>query len=430
MKKVLILSISLIFAGSIHALTIDEAVQKGLANNYGLKSQSSVIKSSKYRLKASEAVKMPSLILEGSYTKNDRAKKTQISLPAPTIPDISFTQVEQEYTEAMAALKYDLYTGGAVTHDIKSKKLNYNYEKLIFDEKKQKLVYNIRAAFINILKQKSLLNSAKQEVSALKSHMQDIIDLADEGLVPEIDKLHTKVKLRMAQQKVTALKGNLKSAKSQLYSLMGMNSYNEESTIEKIENMKTLQLNPEQLFKLAEKNRPILKALRIKHQSVLQKAQAAKSGYKPKVYVMGGYKYSDMNESVEPRDNAFLQAGISFRLDWTKDVNMVNSIKQKAYSLAATRRNTYLQIKTEVRKAFENMQSALENKNVAKTALKEAEEYYRIMKLKYKNTLATNTDVLDAEAMLTKAREDYTIAFYNYAESIYALEKAVGKPLR
>jgi len=430
MKKVLILSVLLCFASPIHALTIDEAVQKGLANNYGLKSQNSVIKSSKYRFNASKAERMPSLILEGSFTKNDRAKKTQISLPAPTMPDISITQVEQEYTEAMAALKYNLYTGGAVTHDIKSKKLDYKYEKFIFDEKKQELVYNIRIAFINILKQKSLLNSAKQEVSALKSHMQDIIDLAEEGLVPEIDKLHTKVKLRMAQQKVTALKGSLKSAKTQLYSLMGMNSDKKENTIEKIEDIKIRQLNPEQLFKLAEKNRSILKALQIKHRSVLQKSQSAESGYKPKVYVMGGYKYSDMNESVEPQDNAFLQAGISFRLDWTKDVNMVNSLKQKSYSLADTRRNTSLKIKAEVRKAFEDMQSTLENKKVAKTALKEAEEYYRIMKLKYKNTLTTNTDVLDAEAMLTKAREDYTIAFYNYAESIYALEKAVGKPLR
>ena len=429
MKKVLILSILLSFAGSIHALTIDEAVQKGLANNFGLKSQSSVINSSKYRFKASKAGRMPSLIFEGSYTKNDRAKKTQISLPSPAIPDISMTQVEQEYTEAMAALKYDIYTGGAVTHDVKSKKLDYKYEKLIFDEKKQELVYNIRVAFINILKQKSLLNSAKQEVSALKSHMQDVIDLAEEGLVPELDKLHTKVRLRMAQQRVTSLKGNLKSAKSRLYSLMGIESYNNEKTIEKIGDIKPRQLNTEELFKLAEKNRPILKALRIKHRSVLQKAQAAESGYKPKVYVMGGYKYSDMNESVEPQDNTFIQAGVSFKLDWTKDVNMVNSLKQKAYSIADTRRNTSLQIKTEVRKAFENMQSARENKIVAKTALKEAEEYYRIMKLKYKNTLATNTDVLDAEAMLTKAREDYTIAFYNYAESIYALEKAVGNSL-
>jgi len=430
MKKVVILFILFSFAGSIQALTIDEAVKKGLANNFGLKSQSSVIKSSKYSLKASKAGRMPSLILEGSYTKNDRAKKTQISLPSPAIPDISMTQVEQEYTEAMAALKYDLYTGGAVTHDIKSKKLNYKYEKLIFEEKKQELVYNIRAAFINILKLKSLLNSAKQEVSALQSHMQDVIDLAKEGLVPELDKLHTKVKLRMAQQRVTALEGNLKSAKSQLYSFMGMNPSAKEYTIEKIDSIKIRRLKLEELFDCAEKNRPILKALRLKYRSVLQKAQAAESGYKPKVYVMGGYKYSDMNENVEPLDNAFIQAGVSFRLDWTKDFNMVNSLKQKAYSVADTRLNTILQIKTEVRNAFEDMQSALENKKVAKTALKEAEEYYRIMKLKYKNTLATNTDLLDAEAMLTKAREDYTIAFYNYAESIYALEKAVGKPLR
>ncbi|TYB34903.1 MAG: TolC family protein [Flexistipes sinusarabici] len=430
MKKVLILSFLLSFVVSIHALTIDEAVQKGLANNFGLKSQSSVIKSSKYRLKASQAGMMPSLILESSHTKTDRTQKNKISLPSPAVPDISMTQVEQEYTEAMAALKYDIYTGGAVTHDIKSKKLNYNYEKLIFDEKKQKLIYNIRVAFINILKQKSLLKSAKQEVSALKSHMQDVIDLAEEGLVPELDKLHTQVKLRMAQQKVTALKGDLKTAKSHLYSLMGMDSYNDETTIEKIDNIKTLQLNPEELFKMAEKNRPILKALQIKYRSVLQSAQASKSGYKPKVYVMGGYKYSDMNESVEPRDNAFIQAGMSFKLDWTKDFNVVNSLKQKAYSIADTRRDTILQIRTEVKKAFEDMQSALENKDVARTAIKEAKEYYRIMKLKYKNTLATNTDLLDAEAMLTKAREDFTIAFYNYAESIYALEKAVGRPLR
>jgi len=63
---------------------------------------------------------------------------------------------------------------------------------------------------------------------------------------------------------------------------------------------------------------------------------------------------------------------------------------------------------------------------VTKKAIEQAEENFRITEKRYKERVATSTDVLDAQTLLARAKSDYTNALGDYHISRAQLERAMG----
>ena len=80
----------------------------------------------------------------------------------------------------------------------------------------------------------------------------------------------------------------------------------------------------------------------------------------------------------------------------------------------------------EVKKAYLYIQDSEKNIVVAEKAIEQAEENFRINEERYKEQIATSTEVLDAQTLLTQARTNYynTLNVYNIAKA--KLERAMG----
>jgi outer membrane protein TolC len=65
-----------------------------------------------------------------------------------------------------------------------------------------------------------------------------------------------------------------------------------------------------------------------------------------------------------------------------------------------------------------------------KETVKEAEKNFRDTSLRFKEGISTNTDVLDAQTLLSQARMNYYQAFYDYNIAVSALERAVGTEIK
>ena len=86
-------------------------------------------------------------------------------------------------------------------------------------------------------------------------------------------------------------------------------------------------------------------------------------------------------------------------------------------------------MRIEAREAFVNAESAHEALGVARSAVSQAEENFRIVTKKFDNNAATSFDVVVAEALLTQARGQVEQALYDYLIAGAALQKATGGPL-
>ncbi|KAA0258034.1 TolC family protein [Deferribacter autotrophicus] len=426
-KKYLILPLFIFLSlNNIYALTLDEAVNKALKNNFYLLSKEKELNSKKYEINAADAAKYPSLFFNATYTLLDE-KKTQPF----TTPFFSqeITMSEKEYFDIFTGLKLNLYTGGLITSNIKIKKLEYESAKSMLSEEQLNIIFNTKKAYLDILRLYANKKIAEDYIKSLTRHLHDVKLMYDQGLVPYIDILQTEVKLSEAKQKLTIVTNNIKVAKSHLSTLMGEklnDSYQVESISYKIPDK--LLIN--HLYSIAEKNRPILQSLKTQIKLADQMVTATKSQFKPKIYLLGGYKYSDMLENVDPKGNFLIQAGISFNLDWNKPFKETEAKKEIKYAIIKNKEDIKLKVLLEVKKAIEDLNSAEDNLKVAKDAVAKAKEYHRILNLKYKEGLANNSDLLDAEAMLTEALMREKNAYYDIIEKYFAIEKAIGKELR
>ena len=69
-------------------------------------------------------------------------------------------------------------------------------------------------------------------------------------------------------------------------------------------------------------------------------------------------------------------------------------------------------------------QSLLE---LSRTAVTEAQENLRLVRVKYRNGDATPTDIVDAETALTRSQQRYNSALYNYLTALAGLDYAMGR---
>ena len=83
-------------------------------------------------------------------------------------------------------------------------------------------------------------------------------------------------------------------------------------------------------------------------------------------------------------------------------------------------------IALEVKNAYLSMREAEKRISVTRTAIGQAEENFRINQERYREHIATSTDVIDAQTLLARARADYFGAISDYRIAIARLERAMG----
>jgi len=83
-------------------------------------------------------------------------------------------------------------------------------------------------------------------------------------------------------------------------------------------------------------------------------------------------------------------------------------------------------ISLEVKDAYLRLTEARDKIDVAKLAIEQAEENFRINQERFKEQVATATDVLDAQTLLTRAKSNYFNALSDYNIAWARLDRAMG----
>ena len=73
-----------------------------------------------------------------------------------------------------------------------------------------------------------------------------------------------------------------------------------------------------------------------------------------------------------------------------------------------------------------NLRESEKNLPVTQTAIEQAEENHRMSVERYKEQVTTNTEVLDAQTLLSQAKDNYYDALYRYNIALAQLRVAMG----
>src|SRR5262249_21610954 len=81
----------------------------------------------------------------------------------------------------------------------------------------------------------------------------------------------------------------------------------------------------------------------------------------------------------------------------------------------------------QVNVAYRGVVAARERIDLARTAVVQAEENLRLVRVRYRNGNATPTDIVDSEAAMTRSQQRFFSATYTYLAALARLDYAVGE---
>ncbi len=430
----------MIFAISVYAqtpLTLQEAMKVGLDNSKYLKISelNAVVAQEKYH--EVNSTRWASLAFQGRYTRLSPVPTFMLTLP-PSIPVFggqSFPISQNVYNnyDLQLSVQQPIFTGFQLENA--SKAARDNVQAATYDTKANKsdLKVQIATAYWTVYNALQANEFMQENLDRTEAHYKQAQDLLAQGMLTQSDVLSAKVQVSNSRLLLLDAQNRLRLAAVALNNILGV-PLNTEYTITSVPQAGDTTL-PDigKLLQEALDNRSELHSLELKVKAAGAAVAAAWGAYLPQVSVVGNYYYQRPNQRILPTLDAFRQtwdASVVVSLpiwNWGQTASKVDQARAQRQQAELAEQQTADAVYLDVTQSYLNFKQSKDKIAVAETAVKDAEESYRISDQKFKVGLVTNTDLMDAEVALLQAKLNYSQALTELEIARVNLEKATGQ---
>ncbi|HTR80382.1 MAG TPA: TolC family protein [Bacteroidota bacterium] len=429
---------SLLVAGSARgeekmSLTLDQAIQIGLEKSKSIHASLMSVQYADSRSSEANALMLPSVKFSGAYARLSDIPPTQVSL-YPLIPDpITLSPSVVNNYNLKVTVQQPIFTGFKLQRNADIAEYNASSAQKDFEKDKSDLIYNIKNAYWNLTQAIELQKVVDENVEQMEAHLKDVQSWQGQGMITVNDVLKVQVQLSDAELRQIDMKNNVQLAKISFNSLLGLPL---DTAVDPVTNIKHEPKSFGDLTTLVQQamdRRPELKSMEYKVKAGNAAVAIAQSNWFPQVYFTGNYYSSRPNQRFFPAEDVFKDTwdvgiGVSFDIwNWGTTVHQTDQAKaqlsQAEDGLAQLKDGVTL----DVTRNYLNLHRAQERIIVAEKEVSQAEENYRVTDAKFKQGLALNTDLLDAEVALLQAKTNYTQSLVDYEVAEAGLERAIGE---
>ena len=405
--KTKIISLSLMACVNLFAIDINKAVDTAIENNYSLKQQQYVLDESKLNVDSSYSGYKPTLDLNYTYNSRDKIITGQI----------------KKDSSISATVSYNLFNGFMDKYNIDSSKHLFESSKLTYEASKQDLILNVKSKYINYLLAQKNSQTFGEALKLFKKQYEDSSNFFTQGLIAQNELLEVEVQMLQATQDLQNAKTDEKISRHELENVLGAKIVDEVESINLDEKISFDKKNIE--------NRSELKALELISKSYISLAKASQSGYLPSVDA--SFSVNKYGEDANPSDRTGYPDSQSIgtvSLNWNlyngdsdKTDVMINRKKATQYMMQL--KDLKLQIDLQYENAREQLEVSKLNLKTANKALETSKLNYEIVVNKVQEGLSSNKDLIDANYLLTKSKQNYFSAYYNRYLAIATLERVL-----
>lgn len=300
-----------------------------------------------------------------------------------------------------------------------------------YEESLQQAKYDAINAYYSLIMYRNKTAVAKQTVKDYQGHLDNVTAQYNVGLVSNSDVLGADTSLADAQTDLVKVMNAADLAEASLNKIIAYPVQTAITTAENDLQYKPYTVTLEQAKAYAMLHRSALVESAMAVKAAEENLKSAKSGYLPTIDIEAGRGYTDPNGYFGTDVKSWhVGASATWKL-WDGGATQ-NKIKGAYADLEKAKEAnlaTVDKVNLAVQEAYLNLRTAEQTIQSTQTAVNEGQENFRIASLRYRAGVGTNLDVLDAELKLTKARNTYVDALYNYNVSISALEQATGIPI-
>jgi len=397
-------------------LTLDQAIQIAIDNNYSLQAASKRQTLAKEQVSEAKSTFYPNLRIESGVTKLDEVPSFgRMIMGDDVIYDIK------------GIVTQPLWTGGKVSSAYKLALANDESAKYEYERVKNELILSVQGAYFGILKALKFAQIARDAVKQIEAHLQIVKNFYEVGIVAKVDVLKAEVQLANALQNLIKAENGVSLAKAGFNQLLARKLDAEVEVVDILEWI-PCKVNLDDCLKKAVNNRPERKQMKANIEMLKQRVNIAKSDNYPSVVLFGNYE-EEKGKRPEIKWDESWMAGIMVNWTlWDCDArkSRINQATSELEAVAAQEMLLRDGIMLEVKQAVLSLNEAEKNIDVSQGAIGQAEENLRITREMYKEGTATTTDVLDSQTLLTQAKTNYYQALYDYHLALAKLQKAMG----
>ncbi len=387
----------------IRKITLQEAIDLSISNSHLLKNNLAKIDEAVAAVKKANEKKLPDFTISGSWlylpiTPNI-GLKTNSGSGGGASPNVS----QAMYTSTTISLP--IFTAGRLNYGIESAKYLEKAARLNADENKEAIVFNSISAFSNLYKARAAVELVKEYLEQSNKRVKDFSNLEKNGLLARNDLLKAELQSSNIELTLLDVENNLQLAGVNMALMLGL----PEKTIlipDSASLIKAVNTKPlEEYEQKALKERKEISSLALHKKIAEIGVKSIKADYYPGLALTGGYIAANVPGFLTISNAVNVGVGVNYSLSsiWKTKTKLAEA-GARVQQVAANELMLADQIRLQVNESYQAYLLSQKRIQVYEKALVQSTENFRIIKNKYDNTLATATDLLEAEVTQLQSR--------------------------
>ena len=404
--------------------TLGETIRSAITANLTLKSSLAGKKAALAQKNVQRSNFLPSVNATYQYSRDDEASQ---------IGTIT-TGAEKEYS-FVTSVTQPIFAGFSHLNQYKIASLGLDVaesnEKLV----RREIIFKAQKIYFSLLKAQKLFDIAQNTVTQLKAHKEVARNYYQVGMTPLNDFLQAQVELANAEQDLIGARNQMENAESDFNNLL-RRPLNTPVRIKDIVEYLPFEQDLEYCLAEAEKNRLEINLAELEVEIAARETGLAKKNYYPSIDLKGSYFKNgtswdvDGGAGISDPSGWNVLAVASWNLwEWGKTAYGLRESKSRLKQARLRKEGVLDNIHLEVKNAYLRTQEAEKAILTVEKAIEQAKENFRINQERYKEQIASSTDVLDAQTLLSRTTSNYYSALYEFKISKAALYKAMGQEI-
>ncbi|HEX2606266.1 MAG TPA: TolC family protein [Flavisolibacter sp.] len=432
-SKVILMALSVLItltgmAQENRPIKLNEAIELSIKNSKQLKVNSARIDQATAALKEATDRKLPDVSASASYL---RLSSANINIKRNDTAGGGNGGGSPSVSQAMYGIlnaSLPIYTGGRIKYGIESSRFLAQAARLDADNEKEDVIENTVEAYVNLYKAKSAVNLVRENLAQNDQRLKDLRNLEKNGLLARNDLLKAELQRSNTELALLEAENNWQLANVNMNLMLGLPEQTQlapdSAIVQQSYQVKTL----DEYVQSALSNRKDLASLESRKQAATSGVKATRGEYYPSLALTGGYVAAHIPKVLTITNAMNIGVGVSYNLGslW-KTKAKVEGAEARVREVAANEELLNDNIRLQVNRSYLNWLNSQKKIEVYAKAIEQATENQRIVNNKYANSLATTTDVLEADVAQLQAQMNYSFAKADAVVAYHQLLQAAGQ---
>lgn len=410
-----------------HEMTIRDCLDISFERNLGLKSAKEEVTAREYERRAAVA----EFLFKGTTTYTYTRLNEPPSMRLSSIPGGRTDAGDQNLFAWSTTAVQPIFKGFATYSNYQLAKLGLNVAEVRRIQARIDLAFQVKAAYYAVLNAEKLKGVEEQAVKTLEAHLRVAQNFYEAGMSPKIDVLNAEVELADARQGLITAENNLSVARSRLNNLLRRGMDDPIVLLDRLEIM-PYRVSYDECVATALKKRPELKEGGLNIEIARKTIILARSGFYPHLSLQSTYTRQGDNPDLGGSEfldqeewSMMVKAEWNF-WEWGRNYYAVRAAKRRLKEAENTLEELKDAAKLRVKEAYLGLDEAEKKVKVAEKTVEQAVENLRMSEERYAQHVATSTEVLDAQTLLTKARTNYFTSLTQHNDAKARLLNSMG----